>query len=82
MVHAQSQTVEQEMMTLLQTVDKQLNERKKHLSTQEDHLQKERESSQKQILGGAALKNLGKSFAEGVVSVAEDLPTDPPIIIP
>jgi len=79
---AQSRTEEQEMMTLLQTVDKQLNQRKKELSTQEDHLQKERESSQKQTLGGAALKNLGKSFVDGVVSVAEDLPTDPPIIIP
>ncbi|MBS0271685.1 MAG: conjugal transfer protein TraG N-terminal domain-containing protein [Proteobacteria bacterium] len=82
MAKVQPPTEEQEMMTLLQTVDKQLNERKKELSTQEDHLQKEREDSKKQTLGGAALKNLGKSFADGVISVAEDLPTDPPIIIP
>lgn len=80
MAKVQPPTEEQAMMTLLQTVDKQLNQRKKDLSTQEDHLQKEREDSNKQTLGGAALKNLGKSFAEGVVSVAEDLPPDPPII--
>lgn len=82
MAQTQSPTEEQKMMTLLQTVDKQLNERKKELSTQENHLQKEREASKKQTLKGAALKNLGKSFADGVASVAEDLPTDPPIIIP
>lgn len=82
MTQTQSLTDEQKMMTLLQTVNKQLNQRKKELSTQEDHLQKQHEDSKKQTLGGAALKNLGKSFAEGVVSVAEDLPTDPPIIIP
>lgn len=70
------------VLTKFREVDAKIEAGTERIGDKEENLQDAESASQEKTLGGAAIKNLLGSAGKGALSALEDLPTDPPLLIP